>query len=198
MNIRNIYNISVRVLLYPISVWAEISAENRERNELVKEILLPFSLLVGLSSFFGMAFAERIEDGFSLGYLLLNGLISFLIIFLEVYISGWLITRISRSFDPGIDPDRIFNLVIFSQIPFMLTLSITKLFPSLIFLNVLGAYSFFLLWNGIEPLIKLDNQKKPFFMVLSAVIMVLLFLFLNMIFNGIYDGILNRFTTFGI
>lgn len=193
---KKIYQRSKALLIQPQSKWMEISSEKQLRKEVVFEFLLPVSLIIGLCSLLGSLFSEGIEDSFSITYLLISGAISFLIIFLEVYLSGWLITEIALSFDPDTDSHAIFNLVTYSHTPFLITLALTRLVPQLFFVNILGAWSFFLYWTGIEYFTNLTDDRKPVLMILSSLVMILMYLLLTVIFNSIYDVVLNHFTTF--
>lgn len=196
MNFKQIYHRSRALIFQPVTFWPELASEEQARKKLVLDYLIPFSLLVGISSLLGTLFQEGIEDSFSIAYLILTGAISFLIIFLEVYLSGWLITEIALSFDPGIKSNSIFNLVIYSHIPFFLTLAISLLIPQLLFINLLGMYSFYLFWTGIESFTRMKDDRKTVFLILSILVMILMYLLLTVIFNSIYDVVLNQFTTF--
>lgn len=196
MNIKKIYQNSRELLIQPNSAWLRISSENEDRRTAILDYLLPFSILVGISSLLGTLVTEGIEDSFSFTYLILTGSISFFIIFLEVYLSAWLITEIAVSFDPETKSRSVFQLVTFSHIPFFLTLAFSLLFPQFLFLNILGAYSFYLFWSGIENLIHLKDDRKLVFMILSSLVMIFVYLLLVVIFNSIYDIVLNQFTTF--
>jgi hypothetical protein len=183
-------------MIQPVSVWPELASENKTRRRVVLDFLLPFSVIVGIASLMGTLFQEGIEDSFSIAFLLLTGSISFFIIFFEAYLSGWLITEIAMSFDAGIRSNAIFNLVIYSHIPFFLTLTFSRLVPQLLFLNLLGVYSFYLYWTGIEIFTTLKDDRKPVFMILSILVMILMYLLLTVIFNSIYDVVLSQLTTF--
>ncbi|HYW96778.1 MAG TPA: hypothetical protein VE870_14375, partial [Bacteroidales bacterium] len=77
-----------------------------------------------------------------------------------------------------------------------LALTISRLFPQLMFLMVTGIYSFFVFWLGIMSLLKIEEDKRVIFLFLSGLIMILLFLLLTVIFNSIYDLLLNQLSTF--
>ncbi|MGC9345138.1 MAG: Yip1 family protein [Bacteroidales bacterium] len=196
MNFKKLYQRSRSLLIQPSAAWVDLSSENQLRRSIILDYLLPFSILIGISSLLGTLISEGIEDSFSFAYLILTGSISFLIIFLEVYLSGWLITEISLSFDPSINSHSIFKLVTYSHTPFFLTLSLSLLIPQMLFLNLLGAYSFYLFWAGIEYLTNLKEERKIAFIMLSTLVMILMYLLLTVIFNSIYDVVLNQFTTF--
>ncbi len=196
MNLTKIFHKSRSLIFTPRATWSEIAVENSYRKKVITELLLPMSLIVGVSSILGTVLTDIIEDSFAMGYVFFSGSISFLIFFLEVYLSAWIITELAVSFEPDTDSHSVFTLVIYSHIPFFITLSASLIFPQLIFLNILGTYSFFLFWNGIEHFTGIKADKKTVFMILSSLVMILLYILLAMIFNNIYNTVLIQFTTF--
>ncbi len=196
MNLTKIYHKTRALIFMPGNSWPAIASENWYRRKIVLEVLLPMAFLVGISSFLGALISGGIEDSVTIGYLILSGFISFLIFFLEVYLSAWLITEIAISLKSDTDSHSIFNLLVYSHIPFFLTLSVSLLFPELMFINLLGIYSFVLFWKGIEYFTNLKDEKKIVFMVLSSLIMILLYTLLTLVFNNVYDTVLNQFNTF--
>jgi hypothetical protein len=196
MNIRNIYNRTRTLIVRPQQAWQEINFEKRTKREAILEYLLPMSVVIGICTMLGSLFFADIEDSISFGYVLINGVISFLIVFLEVILAGWLITEISESFDAKVDSNMIFSLVIYSHAPFFLALAISRLFPQLLFLMITGIYSFFVFWLGISNLLRIDEDKKIIYLFLSSLIMILLFLLLSVIFNSMYSLLVDQFSTF--
>ncbi len=197
MNIKNIYLRTRTLIIRPQQAWREIDFEKRSKRDIIYAYLLPMSVIVGLSTMLGTLFFSDIEDSISVGYVFVNGVISFLIVFLEVFLSGWLIAEMTESFDPGVNSNTIFNLVIYSHAPFFVVLTISRLFPQLMFLMVTGVYTFFVFWMGISHLLRIEEERKIVFLFLSGLIMILLFLLLTVIFNSIYGLLLGQFTTFG-
>ncbi len=197
MNLRNIYIRTRSLLVRPHQAWRDITFENRNKHDVVIQYLLPMSVVIGVSTMLGSLFFADIEDSISIGYIFINGLISFLIVFLEVLFAGWLISEMTESFDPGVNSDSIFSLVIYSHAPFFLALAISRLFPQLMFLMISGIYSFFVFWLGISHLLRIEEDKKVIFLFLSSLIMILLFLLLTVIFNSMYGMLLNQFSVLG-
>lgn len=196
MNLTKIYHKTRSLIIMPGSSWPVIASENSYRRKIVLELLFPMAVLVGLSSFLGTVISDGIEDSVTIGYLIFSGFISFLIFFLEVYLAAWLITEIAISLKSDANSHSIFNLVIYSHIPFFLTLSFSLLFPQLMFINLLGIYSFILFWKGIEHFTDIREERKIIFMIISSVIMILLYTLLTIVFNNVYDTVLNQFNTF--
>ena len=196
MDFRRIYIRTQTLLFHPQQAWREITVEGRKKRGVIFEYLLPMSVIVGVSTVLGSLFFGDIEDTVSIGYVFINGLISFLIVFLEVYFAGWLITEITESFDPKVDSNTVFNLVIYSHAPFFLALMVSRLFPQLMFLMVTGIYSFFVFWLGITHLLKIDEDKRLIFLFISSLLMILIFLLLTVIFNSMYSLLINHFATY--
>ncbi len=195
MKVRNIYIRTRSLLTRPQQAWREIDYEKGHKQDAILDYLLPMSIVVGVSTMLGSLFFASIEDSVSIGYIFVNGLISFLIVFLEAYFAGWLISEMTESFDPSVNSNTIFNLVIYSHAPFFLALAVCRLFPQLMFLMITGIYSFFVFWLGISHLLKIEDDKKLIFLFLSSLIMILIFLMLTVIFNSMYSLLLNQFAT---
>jgi hypothetical protein len=197
MRIRKIIDLSKNLIVRPVHSWKIISEDHLSRKKVILDYLLPMSLMIGFCSLLGTLFFTGIEDSFSFGYVVLNGLISFLIIFLEVYLSAWLIWEIAISFSSSSNSNRIFNLVVFSHAPFFIILALYKLFPALLFFLILGIYSFYLFWLGYDIYSGIDKEKKIVFVILSGFVMILTFLLVSVIFDSVYEVLLQQFTTFG-
>lgn len=196
MSIQKIYELSRLLLINPEKAWLEIARDGMSSREAIIGFLLPFSLLIGISSIAGSLVQEGIQDSFSLGILLLSGVISMFIIFLEVYTASWLVLQLSKSLSGSSDPRSVFKLVIYSHIPFFLTLILSSLFRELLFINLFGLYSFFIFWLGTAKMTELTRENRIILTALAAVIMVLLYLLFTIIFNNFYDLLVNQFTTF--
>ncbi len=197
MNLISIYQRTRDLIIKVPPAWDDIIDEAKTRNKVLKDYLIPVSVMIGLASLVGTLLFSNIEDSFSISYVIFNGVISFMIIFLEVYLSGWLIMEVASSFSEKSGSDRIFNLVIYSHAPFFLVLLITKLFPQLLILMILGIYSFYVLWIGIRKIMHIQEDRKIIFLILSSLVMIMLYLLLSVIFNSIYDVVIGQFNTFG-
>ena len=194
MNIGNLYQRTSNILLNPFETWKEIKTERKSKNELVSQFLLPISITVGICSLFGTLFFSKIGDSFSIGYVIFNGIISFLVLFLEVYFSALLISEIATSFSPETDSDSAFSLVIYAQTPLYVSLAVVKLFPQLLFLIVLSIYTIYLFWIGSLKLLKVPEDKRIIFLMLSMLVIIIIFLLLSLIFDSLYNMVLFHLT----
>ncbi len=196
MSIPYLYQRTKSILLSPVGAWEEILAEGLSRRKVIFRFLLPWSLILGFLTFLGVLFYENIYDSNALIFILISGSFSFFIIFLEVYLSGWLITELTGLLGNPSGSDEVFNLVVFSHAPFFIVLSLTHLFPQLMFINAFGIYSFFVFWTGINKLTEIKEENKIPFLLVSSLIMLALFMLLSFTFNSIYETILGQITIF--
>ncbi len=196
MNFEYLYQRTTNILLNPFETWNEIKTERKSRKDIISGFLLPVSVIIGICSLLGTLFFSKIENSFSFGYVLFNGIISFLVIFLEVYFSCLLIAEITTSFSQETDADAVFALVTYSQTPFFVALAITKLFPQLLFLTILSIYTLYLFWIGIIKLLNVQEDKRIIFLLLSSLVLILIFLLLSVVFNSFYDLVLSRMASF--
>lgn len=191
-----LYQRTKAILLSPGLAWEEIISDGLSRRKVIFRFLLPWALILGFFTFLGVLFYENIYDPNALTFIFISGSFSFFIIFLEVYISGWIITELTGLLGNSSGSDEVFNLVIFSHTPFFIVLSLTHLFPQLMFINVFGIYSFFVFWTGIDKMTKVKEDNRFPFLIVSSLIMLALFMLLSFTFNNIYDTILEQLTVF--
>lgn len=197
MNLANLYYRNRILIFDPGGAWKRITGEGLTRRNVIMDYLLPMSVLVAICAFLGNLFGGNVRDSSSFSYILINAVFSFLVVFLSVYLSGWLITEVASAFNPDTGPDSIFNLVIYSHAPFFIGLAFIKIFPQLLFVAAIGFYSFYLFWTGIGKLTRINPENRLAFFLASGLIMLMTYTFLTIIFNSVYDVVIEQFVTFG-
>jgi len=198
MNIRKLYFRTINLLSKPISEFNSISIDNHEIKELNKSVVIPFSALVAICAFLGSLFTHISSPLESIVYVFLNAVIVFFIVLTETYLAGKLITILGRNINTSNKKESVYALVVYSQIPFYLILAFTKIFPSLIFLFFMGVYSGYLMYVGIDTLLKISSVRKMQFLILSLIIMTTLFITISELFSLLYSEIIDLFTTFAV
>jgi hypothetical protein len=146
---------------------------------------MPLILLVAASAFFGSMFL--INTTLKPMYSVLMALNTFLILYLGVYGSAWLVKEILKALDLGNDFLVAFKLVAYSMSPVFLVLIISRTFESMLFINVLGLYSLYLLWTGMEVMINPPEHKKIPFMIATVLVTVIVFLLLHLILSKLAE-----------
>lgn len=198
MDIRKLYFRTINLLSKPISEFNAISIDNQDIKGINKSVLIPFSGLVALCAFLGSLFTHISSPLDSIVFVFLNAVIVFFIVFTETVIAGRLISILGRNINISNKKESVYALVVYSQIPFYLILAFVKIFPSLIFLIFLGLYSGYLMYVGIDALLKISSVRKMQFLILSLIIMTTLFITISELFSLLYSEIIDLFSTFAV
>ncbi len=193
MNIRELYFRSRNLLIKPAVEFKAIANENQSIKGLNKSLVIPFAGLVGLSELLGSIFIHLSSPLDSYIFVFLSAAIVFLIVFIQTYFSGKLIALLGKNINSNNHKESAYALVAYSQIPFYLALAFIKIFPELIFLIIFGIYSIYLLYKGIDILLKIPLIRKMQFLILSVMIMLVLFITVSELLTLLYLKIIELF-----
>lgn len=196
MGLKELFVRSQNLLFYPGSEFKIIKEENPDVATVTRNYTLPISLLVALFSLIGSAFSNITLPINSFLYVIINALIVFFLIISHIYISGKAISLLGNNISLEEKSSHFFALSAYAQLPFFLLLAIIKLFPSLIFLIVLGFYSAYLFNTGSGIMTRIPAAKRLQFTILSIMIMVVSFLIFSELFTLLYSEIIDQLSTF--
>ena len=184
MDFRFLYNRTKYFIISPVKAWEVVHRENRPINDVRGSFFLPLIILVSLSSFCGSMFF--INTTLKPMYSVLAGISTFLFLYLGVYASAFIVKEITRALDLGHDFVVAFKLVAYSLTPVFLTLTLSRLLESLLFINLLSLYGLYIFWTGMEEMVNPpDHKKRPMF-IATVVAMVIIF--------GLLQFVLSRLT----
>lgn len=148
---------------------------------------MPLVILVTISAFLGSMFF--INSTLKPMYSVLVAVTTFLFLYLGVYASAFVVREIMRALDLGHDFLVAFKLVAYSIAPIFLTLTISRLFESLLFINVLGLYGLYIFWIGMETMINPPDHKKIQMLIATVVSMLIIFLLLQIILSKLTETV---------
>ncbi len=160
----------IRILLLDSQKgWEEIRYLNEPEPLLRKKLFYPLLILLGISHFIGVLFAEGERNFANSLWFTLAHLIS---IFFGYYIASWSIQRVGISFSSQLSKERAFQYIANSMLPFLLITVLINFAPSsLYFLKLLYLYSFYLLWQGSKILLEVPEQKQLSFVLIALFIL---------------------------
>ncbi len=190
MNIQELYFRTKDLLIKPAAEFKVIAHENISISGINKSIVIPFAAIVGLSELLGMIFTHISSPLDSFIFVFLSAIIAFLIVFAQTYFAGKLIGLLGKNINSKNQKETGYALVAYSQIPFYLSLAFVKIFPSLLFLIILGVYSIYLMYIGINILLKIPVIRKMQFLILSIIIMIILFITVSELLTLLYTEII--------
>lgn len=184
-------NDSLHIMVAPRSHWGDLFAGGKgAARELKMAVLFGIAVVaVGtfighliFNSLYGVYLLPAIQTALSSTLILLLHLFVFLIVSHQV--GHWV-------FKQNVAVESLRRLVFYSILPTLLIAIVVAFFPFLEPLNVLGLYSFYLLYTGLQSLYKLPEERKlqleivamAAFVIASLVIHLIVYKFIALIFN---------------
>ncbi len=193
MDLVLLYKRLVLLVTKPAGFWVQVKEEDIPSSEVRRSFLLPILILVTISSFAGTYLYSY--NSLSIIYPLLKGLEYFLILFITIELVVYILSEIATYLLKIRIGAEIYKLVVYSFAPFMLMMIISKVFSSLLFLNLLGLYGIFILWMGIDILIGGDNMFRIRLASLISLATIVFYLGIRWIISALVEGM--YFTIFG-
>jgi len=177
MDLRFLYHRTKYFIINPGKAWEVVHREARPMVFVRGSFFLPLIILVSVSAFLGSMFF--INTTLKPMYSVLTAVTTFLFLYLGVYGSAFAVREIMRAMDLGHDFLVAFKLVAYPMAPIFLSLTVSRLFESLLFINVLGLYGIYIFWIGMEVMVNPPDHKKVPMIIATVVTMLLIFLFLQ-------------------
>ncbi|MDM8002340.1 MAG: hypothetical protein QUS66_05425, partial [Bacteroidota bacterium] len=101
----------------------------------------------------------------------------------------FVVREIMRALDLGHDFLVAFKLVAYSMAPIFLSLTVSRLFESLLFINVLGLYGLYIFWTGMEIMVNPPDHKKLPMIIATVVSMLIIFFLLQVILSKLTETV---------
>ncbi len=181
MDFRFLYHRIRYIILNPSIAWDAIHRENRPIKYVRGSFFFPLIILVGICSFLGSLIF--INTTLKPMYSVLTGINTFLMLYVGVYLSSFVVSEITKALDLGKDFLVSFKLVAYSLAPMLICLSVSKLFESLLFVNLLSFYGLYIFWVGMEKMINPPEHKKMPMMIATVVSMIMIFAILQFLLS---------------
>lgn len=187
MDFRFLYHRTKYFIINPGKAWDVVHRENRPMQFVRGSFFLPLSILVAISAFLGSALF--INTTLKPMYSVLAAVNTFLFLYLGIHGSVFVLREIMRALDLGHDFLVAFKLVAYSMAPIFLSLTISRLFESLLFINVLGLYGLYIFWIGMEVMVNPPDHKKLPMIIATVIAMLIIFLLLQVILSKLTETV---------
>jgi len=192
MDLNLLYRRTRDIIRNPAAMWHDVKDENRSVNELRTSFLFPMALFIAIAGVVGTIVFTY--NGFSFLFPLIVA-VKYLIGFIvTVELTSLLITEIAVAFKPVRSAADNYKLVLYSFTPFMVIMIITRLFSSLIFLNIGGLYGIYIAWLGVKIITEVPSSIRIRYTALVSLAILVIYLSVFYILNAIHDGIYFAFT----
>jgi hypothetical protein len=159
----------ISIISNPVKAWETIDSENRPPKILRNSFLLPLIILVTVSAFAGSLLLANAE--LSAVYSLFIAVKCFVLLYFVVYVTSFIFREVTYPLDLGRDFNTSFRLTVYSITPFLLCQIISRLFESLLFINIIGLFGLYIFWTGAEKMLNPPQYKKmPMLIAVSLII----------------------------
>lgn len=193
MDFALLYKRLVMLVSRPARFWIQVKDESIPSSEVRRSFLTPILILVSLASFAGTYLFSY--NSLSIIYPLLKGLEYFLIFFITIELVVFFLSEIIGYLLKVRITGEVYKLVVYSLTPFMLLMIITRLFSSLLFLNLLGFYGLVILWMGVDIIVGGDNLFRIRLTSLISLAILVFYLGIRWIVSALAEGL--YFAIFG-
>jgi len=158
MNYKFFLNRFFSIIFKPTKAWESIYSDNESIKDTRNSYLLPLLILVTIFTFLGsLLFTDKeMKIIFSI-FVSLKYLGTLLFV---VYASAWIHKEITFALDLGKSFTFSFRIIVYSLTPLFICLSISNLFESLIFADILALYGLYIFWAGCEKMLNPPDYKK--------------------------------------
>jgi hypothetical protein len=179
------------ILVAPKTEWPLIEAENTPHVKVLTGYVLLLALIPAVATFIGYGLIGQSFLGVriaSIGLGLRHAVIQYITMVGGVYITALVINIFAKTFDAKPDFNRAFSLVAYAFTP-MFVAGILSILPVLRWFTWIGGlYSLYLLYLGIQPMMKVPNEKKTAYFVVSLIVMLVAVGVLTAILTSILVG----------
>ena len=176
------------IIFSPVKAWETIDSENRSVKVIRDNFLFPLLILVTVSAIAGSLLFTNTE--LSPVYSILTGIKWLLIFFISIYLTSLILGEITFPLDLGKDFSISFRLIAYSLTPFILCQILSRLFESVMFINIFGLYGLYIFWTGAEKLLNPPQYKKMPLLIASTITMAVIYVgtsvFLNKLIEKVY------------
>jgi hypothetical protein len=146
------------IVFNPAKIWETVKSEHTPTALTRNSFFIPLAILVALSAFFGSLYFTNSE--LSPLYSVFFSIKCLAVIFIAVYATSYLMGEITYPLDLVRDFNISFSMIVFSVTPFLMCQILSRLFESLLFVNIIGFYGLYIFWIGTEKILNPPQYKK--------------------------------------
>ena len=179
------------IIINPIKAWEIIDSKNKSVSVIRNSFLFPIILLVSVSAAAGSLIYTNAE--LSPVYSVFVGIKCFLLYYITVYASAFILREITYPLDLGRDFAISFRLIVYSIVPFLLCQVLSRLFESLLFVNILALYGLFIFFAGTEKMLTPPGYKKMPMLIATTLTFIGIYVITNLLLTTVIDKIYKVF-----
>jgi hypothetical protein len=179
------------IISNPVKTWESIDSDNKPVRVIRNTFLFPLIALVSVSAIAGSLIFT--DSQLSPIYSLFTGIKCFILLYITIYASAYVLKEITYPLDLGRNFDVSFRLLVFSAVPLLLCQLFSRLFESLLFVNVISLFGLYIFWTGIERLLTPPVHKKIPLLIATFITFTAIFIGTDLLLSKLIDKIYYSF-----
>ncbi|MBK7628526.1 MAG: YIP1 family protein [Bacteroidales bacterium] len=179
------------IIFSPVKAWETIDSENKSVKATRDNFLFPLIILVTISAIAGSLLFTNTE--LSPVYSIFTGIKWFLVFFVTIYLTSFILGEITFPLDLGKDFSVSFRLIAYSLAPFILCQILSRLFESLLFVNIIGLYGLYIFWTGAEKLLNPPQYKKMPLLIATTITLGVIYVGTSVLLSMLVDKVYYSF-----
>lgn len=187
MNLKFFLYEIINIILRPVKAWEAIDSDNMSVKLVRNSLLFPLIFLVSVSAFIGSLLFVNSE--LSPVYSIFNGIKCFGLMFFTIYATAFIFSEITYPLDLGKDFSNSFRIIVYSTVPFLLVQILSRLFESLLFVNIITFYGFYIFWTGVEKLLTPPQYKKLPLLIATAISLTVIYIATDLLLTMLIDRV---------
>jgi hypothetical protein len=187
MDLKFFFNTIININRDPVKAWETIYSENRPVRLVRNSFFLPLILLVSVSAFAGSLIF--INSEMLPVYSIFAGIKCLCLFYITIFATAFILTKITYPLDPGKDFNFSFRIIVYSVTPFLLCQILSRLFESLLFVNIIGLYGLYIFWTGIEKMFSPAQNKKMPILIATTIALIGIYIVSNLLLTMLSDKI---------
>ena len=185
------------ILVSPQKEWQTVEAENASHVKVFTNYVVPLALIPALAAFVGYGLIGYSVLGVhvhSLSWGIRQAIVQYAAMLGGTYITAFVINALAENFGTKKDFDRAFSLVAYAYTP-MFVGGVFYLLPSLSWLvSLAGLYGLYLLYTGLQAMMKAPADKQTSYFVASLAVTVVVAAVMSVVLTaillrGMYFGV---------
>jgi hypothetical protein len=175
------------ILLSPKTEWLVINNETETPHSLLIKYVIPMALIPAIALFIGyglIGFDVLVARISGINWGIEMAIISFVSSITGYYVCTYVIDALATNFGSEKNIGKSAQLVAYSYTASWVA-GIFSILPSLSILGLLGLYGIYLFYLGIPVLKKTPEDKRLGYMIVSAIVIIVVSIVLNLIISRI-------------
>lgn len=177
----------MQIIFNPVKAWEAIYSEERPLKDSRNSFLFPLIILVAISAFLGSLLFANKELSFI--YPVFVGIKFFLLLSFVVFATAVVHKEITYALDLGRSFSLSFKIILYSLTPLFICLLFSRVFESLLFINILALQGLYIFWTGSEKMLNPPEHKKMPMLIATAITVITFYVAGSWILTRVIDRI---------